>query len=194
MINFVYTGKIFLNCAGAGQKSALAADQSFGSTLRSSYGTDFGEAQGIFNDLNANLEGITSKGPSQQGESAEELAAKNSQAISNAAAANKNIQASIGEHASMSGATPGVESGVTTAARAGAEAKVENNLSNEEADITKENYDVGRSNYNNAVKEQEALPEATMAPVTQAANAGNVADETTGKAANDLQASSSSWM
>lgn len=194
MISLTYKGKIYKNCAGAGQKSALAADQSFGQTLRSSYGTDFSEAQGIFNSLNGNLESIVAAGPGQQGYTAPELAAKNSQAINNAAAANKNIQATIGQHAAMTGATPGVESGVITAARANAAAKVENNLSNEEADITKGNYDTGRQQYDTAVKEQMALPEATMAPVAQAGGQANEADQITGKAANDLQASSSSWM
>jgi hypothetical protein len=194
MINLNYTGKIFLNCAGAGQKSALAADSAFGSTLRQSYGTDFSEAQGIFNSLNGNLESVIAKGPGQQGETAEELAAQNSQAINTAAAANKQIQQSIGEKASMSGAVPGVESGVTQAVRAGAEAQVENNLANTEANITQKNYDIGREQYNTAVKEQAALPQATMAPVTQAGEATTTANEVTGKEATDVQNSSSSWM
>ena len=189
-----YTGKIFLNCANGGQKSALAADSAFGSTLRSSYGTDFSEAQGIFNSLNSNLESVIAKGPGQQGETADELAAQNSQAINTAAGANKQIQQAIGEKASMSGAVPGVESGVTQAVRAGAESQVENNLANTEANITQKNYDIGREQYNTATKEQMALPEATMAPVTQAGEAVTQANDTTGKQANEIANSSNSWM
>lgn len=194
MMHFIYKGKAFRNCANAGQTSALAADQTFGQTLRSSYGTDFSEAQGIFNSLNGNLESIVAAGPGQQGETPTELAAQNSQAVNQAAASNKQIQQSIGEKASMSGATPGVESGVTQAASAGAEAQVENNLGNTEANITQKNYDIGRQNYQTAVKNQMALPEATMAPVNQAAGAVNSANETTGQQANANEAASNSWM
>lgn len=194
MMNLTYKGRIFLNCVSGAQKSALAADQTFGQTLRSSYGTDFSEAQGIFNNLNGNLEGIIAQGPSQEGESAPELAAKNSQAINNAAASNKNIQAAIGEKADAGGATPGVESGVTEAIRSKAMSDVENNLSNTEANITKENYDIGRQNYDTAVKADMALPGATMDPVTSAAAGVNAADKTTDEQTNANAASGSSWM
>lgn len=194
MPNLIYKGKIFMNCAGAGQKSALAADSAFGAEVRSSYGTDFSEAQGIFQNLNGNLEGIIAKGPSQEGETPQELAVKNSQAINTAAGENQHIQQAIGEKAGMGGAAPGVESGVTEAVRAKAMSDTENNLSNTEANITKENYDIGRQNYDTAVKEEMQLPAATMDPVTSAANPANTANEVTDKQANAVQASSSSWM
>lgn len=193
-LNLIYKGETFRNCVSGAQKSALSADQTFGSTLRSSYGTDFSEAQGIFNGLNGGLESIVAAGPSQTGESPTEVAAKNSQAINNAAASNKNIQAAIGEKADAGGATPGVESGVTQAVRAGAEAQVENNLSNTEAGITEKNYDTGRQNYWSAVKGQEDLPAKVFSPVTSAGEAGNEADQITGKQADANAASSSSWM
>ena len=191
---FIYKGKTYLNCLSGDQKSALAADQAFGATLRSSYSTDFSEAQGIFHNLSGNLESIIANGPSQQGMTPTELATRNSQAISNAAASNKNIQAAIGEKADAGGATPGVESGVTESVRAGAMAQVENNLSNTEANITDENYKLGREQYNTAVKNLSDLPEKTMAPVTGAASVANTANSITDKQTNENAASSSSWM
>jgi hypothetical protein len=148
----------------------------------------------FFNNLNGNLENIISQGPSRAGESGAELAAKNSQAINNAAASNKNIQAAIGEKADAGGATPGVESGITEAVRAKAMADVENNLSNTEANITKENYDIGRQQYETAVKNEMELPTKTMTPVTEAAGEANTADSITSKQANENAQSGSSWM
>jgi hypothetical protein len=180
-------------CQTGGEKSALTADQAFGTEMRANYATDFGEAQGIFNNVNSSLEGIVAAGPNQQGESGTELAAQNSQAIENAAAANKNINASIREKAGMSGATPGVESGATEGAIANSEAKIENNLSNEEAGITEHNYDVGRSNFENAVGGEEKLSASTMDPTNQAAGEVTSANQTTGKQATENAASSNSW-
>jgi len=193
-ISLNYKGKVFLNCSSGDQKSALAADSAFGSMLRSSYQTDFSEAQGIFTNLNGNLESIISGGPSQQGMSPAELAARNSQALSNAAASNKNIQAAIGEARDTGGATPGVESGVTQAVRGDYMAKVENNLSNQEADITNKNYELGRENYKMAVQADMALPAATMNPVTAAAGVANEANKITGDQASEIQKSKTSWM
>ncbi len=193
-MNLDYTGKIFLNCAGAGEKSALAADSAFGAEVRANYGADVGQASGIFNSVNSALEGIVAASPNQTGESAQEVATQNAQVISNAAASNKNINASIREKGALTGAAPGVESGATEGAIANSEAKVENNLSNEEANITQHNYDVGRENFNAAVKGEEALPGATMAPTTAAANAVTGANETTDTAAKNEQESASSWM
>lgn len=171
-------------CITKNQTNALSADQAFGKEITANYGTDFQESQGIFNSLNGNLSAIVANGPSQQGFSPTELAAKNSQVIENAAASNKNINASIREKGALSGAAPGVESGATEGAIANSEAKVENNLSNEEAGITEQNYAAGRANYEGAVKAQEALPAATMDPVTQASTQINNANEQTANEAN----------
>lgn len=181
-------------CQTAGQKSALSSDQAFGSEMRANYGTDFSESQGIFNTLNSGLEATIAKGPGQQGFTPQELAAQNSQAVENAAASNKNINASIRQRGAMSGAAPGVESGATEGAIANSEAKVENNLSNEEAGITEKNYDIGREQYNSAITGEMKLPSATMDPVNQAAGEVNEADTTTGKQADENAASSNSWM
>lgn len=194
-LNFIYIGSSFKNCGPTGeQQSALAAESSFRRELTSSYKSDFADAKSLFDELHANMETIVAKGPSQEGMSAEEKAARNSQSLNNAAAANKNIQAAIGQKAGMTGATPGVESGVTEAVRADAMAKVENNLSNEQAKITDENFKLGRENYNNAVRGEMALPAATMNPVTAAGEAVTGAERVESAQANENAAASSSWM
>lgn len=180
-------------CQTSGEKNALASDQAFGTEIRSNYGTDFGEAQGIFNSLNGNLESVIAKGPTGNIDT-REVAAENAQAISNAAAANKNINASIRQKAALSGAAPGVESGATQGALANSEAKIENNLSNTEAGITQKAADVSRETYNTAVGNELRLPAATMDPTNQAASTVNAANETTGKQAEENAASSNSWM
>jgi hypothetical protein len=194
-MNYISKGRIYKNCSpSAGQQSALAADSSFRQTLNNSYQTDFGESQDIFDSLNSSLSSIVDKGPNQTGMSPAELASENSEAINNAAAANKNVQAQIGDKAAVTGATPGVESGVTAATRAGASSSIENNLSNEEAGITQQDYALGRQQYQSAVSGEEALPGQTINPTTGAANAETGAETAAGNQAEQNEQSSSSWM
>jgi hypothetical protein len=195
MHNFIYKGTTYKNCGPTNaQSSALSEDQAFGAELRNAYSTDFSEAQGLFNELHSNLDSIVAAGPSQQGMSPEELAAENGQAINAASASNKSIQAAIGERGTMDNAAPGVESGVESAVRAKGMSDVENNLSNQEAKITERNYDIGRQNYENAVKGEMDLSGATMNPVTEAANSANTAGKNTSEQANENAAASKSWM
>ena len=192
---FIYIGRTFLNCGPSkGQQTALSADSTFRSTLNSSYNTDFADSQEVFNDLNNNIEQIVAKGESQEGMSPEEKAAENSQALNSAAAANKNVQQLIGQKAAMTGASPGVESGVTQAVRAASATSIENNLANKQTDIVEKDYDIGRQNYQNAVKEEEALPNATIDPTNGAANATTGAEKVAGDQADQNAAASSSWM
>ena len=190
-----YIGPRYTNCDPTGaQKSALGADSSFRKTLTGSYNTDFSESQGLFNELHGGLTAIEAKGPSQEGMSPAEKAAENSQALNSAAAANKNVQAAIGAKAGMSNANPGVESGVTEAVRAGAATQVASNLANKQSQIVERSYDIGRENYNTATKELEALPSATMSPVTQAGEAAVGSEKVENEQANTNAAASSSWM
>lgn len=192
---FEYTGQQFLNCGPNGaQQSALASDSNFRTTLQSSYGTDFSESKHIFDDLVSSAEVIYAKGPEQEGMSATEKAAENSQAINAAAAANKNVQALIGQKAALSGAAPGVESGVIEGTRAEAAVQIENNLANKQANITEKSYEIGRENYRGAEKTLLQAPAATMDPVNQAASTAIGAEKVAGEQADENAAASSSWM
>lgn len=191
---FKYIGVVFKNCDPTGaQKSALHQDQAFSQQLSSSYATEFGHAEGIFNDLKTNLQSITDKGINQEGFSPEEKAARNSQILNNAAAGNKKVQQSIGEHAAMTGAVPGVESGVTAATRAQAAAQIDNNASNQEAEVTKENFDTGRKNFEFASDAEANLPKV-FSTANNAAGDVNQADKITDDQTNENAKQQSSWM
>jgi hypothetical protein len=188
--SFVQVGNTWKNCGNTpGQTGALAADQAFQKTLNSNYAQVFGENQDMLQNLQTSLTPIISAGPSQQGFSPEELAAQNSQAINNAAASNRDVQQAIGEEAGTRGAVPGVESGVTQAAKASAAASVENNLSNTEANITNANYATGRQNYWSSVDKELAAPGAFESPATSLANAETNANQVAGDQANANQKS-----
>jgi hypothetical protein len=83
-MNYIYAGKTYKNCdPSSAQKGALASDQSWQKTLSNSYATIFGAGSSMYKSLGTKLDGIIA---SPQGYSPEELAAKNSQVINNAAA------------------------------------------------------------------------------------------------------------
>lgn len=183
-------GSVFKNCGGAtgGQKSSLAADQAFQRVLATDYQTTFGQNQALFNNLTTGLQQITNAGASQTGFSPAELAAKNSQAINAAAAGNQKIQTAIGENAAAKGtADPGVESGIVQAERAAAETGVDTALTNQEANITEQNYATGRQNFWNATKGLEEAPGAFENPSSTAANAGSNANSVANQEANAIQ-------
>jgi len=190
----IFRGPTWKNCGPtSGQSNALAADQSFQAMLTKDYGTVFGENQNLMNNLTSNLGQIISAGPGQQGFSAPELASMNSQAINSAAAGNQKLQTAIGENAAGKGITggdPGVESGVVQAERAAAATGVDTALSNQQANITQQNYNTGRQNYWSAVGGQEAAPGAFENPSNQAANSVIGSNQETGTMANQTATSS----
>ena len=186
-----WVGEIWKNCGPtSGQSGALAADQSFQSVLKNSYATEFGENMALMNNLTTNLGQIIAAGAGQQGYSAPELAAMNSQAINAAAAGNQKLQTAIGENAARSTGAPGVESGVVQAERAAAATGVDTALSNQEANITQQNYATGRQNYWNAIRGQEEAPSSFESPANQAAGTAVQQNEATGNLAQQEASSS----
>lgn len=195
MVTFIYIGPTFLNCGpSGGQKNALGSDAKFRQQLTETYSTDFADAKNLFDELHTSMEQIVAKGSSQEGFSAEEKAARTSQNLNQTAAENKHVQQLIGEKAAVTGAVPGVESGVTQAVRAGAATQAENAMNTRGAKIIEEDYAVGRENYNRAVAGELALPGATMNPVTSSAGAVTGAAKVESEQANENAAASSSWM
>lgn len=195
LITFQYVGPTYTNCDPSGaQKAALASDQSWQKTLTSSYSSVFGLGSAMYKTLSGGLDTIIAKGANAMGYSPEELAAKNAQAINTAAASAKAVSASIGRAAAKSGATPGVESGIVQAERAGANTAIMSNLANKEADITEKGYEVGREEFNTAVKEKEGSLSSSFSPSTAMGSDINAANKITADQANENQAVSSSWM
>ena len=183
--SFYSAGSTWKNCGDTpGQTGALGADQAFQGVAKNAYGQVLGTNMTLMNNLTSSLGSIISGGPGQQGMSPTELASENSQAINQAAAANKNVQQAIGENAAKGTATPGIESGITQAERAAASTNIENQLGNTEAGITQKNYDIGRQNYWDSSKAMLAAPAAFEDPATQAANVVNTANENVDTQAN----------
>lgn len=189
---FIFKGRTYKNCdPSSAQKSALAADQSWQKVLTNSYSTVFGAGSKMFDSLSRKLDSIIS---TTQGYSPEELAAKNSQALNNAAAAEKAVQAKIGERAAMTSATPGVESGVVQSERAAADTSIMENLGNEQAKITEGNYATGRAERDQAIKSEEALPGAAFGPAEGFGGEIDAANNTVDQQANSNAQASNSWM
>lgn len=183
----IFKGPSWTNCgASQGQYAAQGADQAFQRMVTFQYQQFAGENQAILTDLTNNLETIFNAGPSQQGMSPQELATMNSQALNSAAAANKQVQQAIGESAATHSAVPGVESGVVQALRANSATEIENQLSNQQANITQQNYQLGRENYLNAEKGLIEAPKELEGATNQAADVVDAANKTTGDEADQI--------
>jgi hypothetical protein len=119
----------------------------------------FAQQSTLLNNINASLSPIVAAGPEQQGFSAEELAARNTAAINNAGAANRNAQQAAGNAIAGQGAGggSGLESGIQQAIKSGISSTEAGNLANQQNEIINQNYDVGRSNYKTALAGEQAL-------------------------------------
>lgn len=117
--------------------------------LQQNYGTLFGKQLDVLNHLNRSLSPILSAGPSQRGMSAEELNARNTQAINAAGAANRSAQQAARTYGAGEGggATSGVTSGITKQIEASIGTQVATNLGNEQGRIVSEDYAKGSENY-----------------------------------------------
>jgi hypothetical protein len=192
---YVSKGPIYKNCSpSAGQQSALAADSDFRKTLTSSYNTDFNDAQGIFNELNGRLQGIVDAGPQQQGYSPQVLATMNAQATNNARAGAADTKFAASTKPTLSGSSEAIQKGAATQVNATADTTAGQNAENQQAEITQQSAQIGRQNYDAAVKEEGALPGATMDPVNNAGEAVTGAENVAGKQAGENAQTSSSWM
>lgn len=191
----IFKGRIFKNCGPSGaQKAALTADQNFQSAVTQHYQEEYATNTAAMNDLMQRFSTVIDQSPSQQGFSQEELAARNADTLNRAAATNQQVQQAIGERAAVSGAVPGVESGIVQAERAQASADVLGAANKEFAETTRENWQTGRENYYKNVQAALATPSAFESPTTAAANPVLGASEQVSGQANANEAASSSWM
>lgn len=187
-----FIGRTYKNCSPSGaEQGALAADQSWQTTLTNAYSTVFSKASSIFSSLQAKLTGIINN---PQGYSAPELAGMNAQTLNTAAANAKKAGQAIGEAAgTQTGAVPGVESGVEQAERSTANTSILNNMANEQVGITKASADLAQQNQQAAIKEEAALP-GVFNPATQVGSEVSAANAAVGQQASVNQQQSQSWM
>lgn len=144
---------------GPSQQETIAqgSQQSLAMSMEADFQKRFAGQDQLLQNLNNSLTPIVAAGPEQQGFSASELAAKNTQAINSSAAANRNARQSAGNAIAGQNNSSGLESGIHRAIEAGIGSEAANQLASEQNNITQQNYDVGRSNYRTAVAGSQAL-------------------------------------
>lgn len=135
-------------CGPSGAQKGLANEQSaFFSELQASYAQNFGEQQGILSSLTKALSPILEAGPNQEGFSASEKAALNSQAINANATQARNAEVVAGSNA---GGNTGVTTGGQKQLEAAIASKAGESLSSEENKINLTSAELGRQNFFNA--------------------------------------------
>jgi hypothetical protein len=141
------------------EKSLAASSANFASMLQGHYATLFGEQQDVLNAIKRSLSPTLAAGPSQQGFSAEERAAINTQAINAAGAANRAAQQAARTYGAGQGGggTSGLTSGVTKQIEAAVGGQVASQLAATQSQITQADYAAGRENYWRAQGGMQAL-------------------------------------
>ena len=147
-------------CGPSNAERAIAgSQQGFATTLQNSFGSRFAQQSDILNNLNSALSPIIEAGPGQQGFSPAELAARNTMAINTTAGNYRNAAQAVGAQLAGrgGGGSSGLVSGVDQQIKAAIASQAAGNLSNQENQITAENYATGRSNFFNANAGMNAL-------------------------------------
>lgn len=183
-------------CGPTGAQSQLQSGEvSFAKAMQDEYNTVFGQNQNILSDLTGSLSPIVAAGPSQQGFSAAENAALNTQATDQAAQNVKQVRQATNERmAAAGGGNTFLPSGAQEQINAGINTSAMNELSNERLGITEANYQAGRENWLNAVKDLETAPGATENPTSEFANATSNSSKVANDEANTIAAQGNSWM
>lgn len=190
-----YTGEVS-QCCGASdqQKEVAASQQAFMTQMQQQASTVFGNSSAVFQSLLNTFTPTIQAGPNQQGFSPAELAARQSQAITQSGQAYKNAKAAVGNaEAAQGGGNAVLPSGANVGTDLGLAESGANLTATELGQITDENYAVGRQNYDKAVS---GLAGATG--VYNAANsAGGVANQSGSDAAtsaNQVSQENNSWI
>ena len=160
------------------QKNLEAEQASFTATLQQDYAQTFAANQEILSTLNSVLQPIVQAGPNQQGFSAQENSALNSQAINSTAQGYQQTADALGRQENAAGGgTSFLPSGVNAQINAGVASAAQNTLSNEELGITEANYATGRQNWQNALAGEESVAagEAPLGYATATTNSNKSA-------------------
>ncbi len=137
-------------CGPSNQEKALQQQSAnFSSMLQQNYGTLFSNQLDVLNSIGRSLKPILSAGPNQHGFSADELAARNTQAINSAGAANRAAQQAARTYGAGQGGggTSGVTSGITKQIESAIGTQSAQALGQRQGDIVGQDYATGRENY-----------------------------------------------
>lgn len=131
------------------EKSLEQSQQTFASTLQQNYQTLYGNQLGVLNAINRSLSPILSAGPNQQGFSGPEVAARQTEIINNASAANRAAQQAARTYGAGQGGggTSGVTSGITKQIESAIGSQAAQTAGSQLDTLTAENYQAGRENY-----------------------------------------------
>jgi hypothetical protein len=117
--------------------------------MNADFNSRFANQNELLSALNNSLSPIVAAGPNQQGFSAAESAALNTQAINSSAAGARNARQASGNFSAGQGGggTSGLQSGVTKQINAAIDSSATNSLATAQNQITQANYAQGSQNY-----------------------------------------------
>ncbi len=191
---FDYRGPVDLVCGPtAAQTQILNQQQGFATQVANQAGSIFGKASTVFNAVTSSLLPTISAGPNTMGFSAGELAARNAGVVSAGAQAAANAKSAIGNvNAAQGGGNTGLTAGATTVEGANTTADIAEKTASELNKVQQEGYDVGRQEYNEAIKGAEGSTEV-FNPATSAANAATESLKGAASTANTVAEQQQSW-
>lgn len=194
-IKLNWIGPRWQNCGASGAQTSISNQQSnFYSTLNQNYQTEFGQNQAILSDLTSALKPIIAGGPNQQGFSASENAALNSQAINSTANGYKNAAQQVNDSmASKGGGNTFLPSGASTQANEELASAATQNLSNEELGITQANYEQGTKNFFGAEGELAGASGSQESPLNGLASEVTSAGNSAMTDATDVNNANTAW-
>jgi hypothetical protein len=131
----------------AQMKTTAAQQTSLANSLFADYNQRFQGQSDILSQLRSSYAPLIAAGPGQQGFTSPVLAALNTQAINNSAAASRNARQAAGNFSAGQNNTSGLTSGITKQINASVDSQAANNLASTQDQITQANYKQGRENY-----------------------------------------------
>ncbi|MCU1305167.1 MAG: hypothetical protein JWQ87_5451 [Candidatus Sulfotelmatobacter sp.] len=181
-------------CGASSAQVGLQNSQiAFYNQLTSQYSTIFGQSQGILSALTKAFEPILAKGPNQEGFSAAEKTALESQATTGVGENYSKAQAAL---ATQQGAEGGGNSFIPAGAQEQQKAQLAQSAaqlqSSEDLGITQANYAQGRQNYQFAAGELGGV--AAQLNPTGFANSATGAGGAASTTANEVSQANNSWM
>ena len=171
---YEYEGPVALACGAPSGQQQLANEQAaYYQTLTSNAQAEFGDSSQIFNELSAAFSPIFKAGPNQEGYSAGELNALNSEASAGVGQAYNSAEQATNERlASEGGGTSLLPSGVTTKASESLASAGASQLAGEQSQIINNDYTQGYNQWLAAATGLENAP-TVFGTSTGAAGAAN---------------------
>jgi hypothetical protein len=193
--SYEYDGPVDLCCGASDQQNDTYNQQSELSKQVMQQGqTVFGNASSVFNDLVSSLAPTIAAGPNQEGFSAAEKSALQSQAITNAGTSYRNAKAAVGNAmASQGGGNTGLTSGTNIGIEADLATSAAENTANQLNTVNLQDYATGRQNYDTAVGDLENATNV-FNPATNLDNAATGALEGQASTANQIAQQDNSWV